>query len=39
MSKHGFGAYLTGQGLNAQEIFEKHDLRDEQNPDSPRSFA
>lgn len=39
MSKHGFGAYLTGQGLNAQEIFEKHDLRDEENPDSPRSFT
>lgn len=39
MAKHGFGAYLTGQGLNAQEIFEKHDLRDEENPDSPRSFA
>ena len=38
MSKHGFGAYLTGQGLNAQEIFEKNDLRDEENPDSPRSF-
>ena len=39
MSKHGFGAYLTGQGLNAQEIFEKHDLRDEENPDSPRAFT
>ena len=39
MSKHGFGAYLTGQGLNAQEIFEKNDLRDEENPDSPRSFT
>ena len=38
MSKHGFGAYLTGQGLNAQEIFEKNDLRDEENPDNPRSF-
>ena len=39
MSKHGFGAYLTGQGLNAQEIFEKHDLRDEENPDNPRAFT
>ena len=38
MSKHGFGAYLTGQGLDAQEIFENNDLRNEENPDSPRSF-
>lgn len=39
ISKHGLSAYLTGQGLNAQEIFEKNDLRDENNPDNPRSYT
>jgi hypothetical protein len=39
MSKHGLEAYLTGQGLNAKDIFEKYDLRDENNPENPRSFA
>lgn len=38
ISKHGLSAYLTGQGLNAQEIFEKNDLRDENNPEESRSF-
>jgi hypothetical protein len=37
ISKHGIGAYLTGQGLNAQDVFEKYDLRDENNPDAPRT--
>ena len=39
ISKHGLSAYLTGQGLNAQEIFEKNDLRDENNPDNPRAYT
>lgn len=38
INKHGLSAYLTGQGLNAKDIFEKLDLRDEENPDNPRSF-
>lgn len=39
ISKHGLSAYLTGQGLNAQDIFENYDGRDENNPDAARSFA
>lgn len=39
ITKHGLQAYLTGQGLNAQEIFEKQDLRDENNPEAARSFT
>lgn len=39
ITKHGLSAYLTGQGLNAQEIFEKNDLRDEENPEAKRSFT
>lgn len=39
INKHGFGAYLTGQGLNAKDIFEKYDLRDKNNPDNPRAFT
>lgn len=35
-TKHGLGAYLTGQGLNAQEIFQNYDLYDEENPDAER---
>lgn len=38
INKHGLTAYLTGQGLNAQDIFEKLDLQDEENPENPRSF-
>ena len=38
LTKHGLGAYLTGQGLNAKDIFEKYDLRDKDNPENPRSF-
>lgn len=38
MTKHGLSAYLTGQGLNAQEIFEQNDLRDENDPEAKRSF-
>lgn len=38
-SKHSFGAYLTGQGLNAREIFENYDLRDENNPDNARTYT
>ena len=37
-SKHGLEAYLKAQGLNAQEIFERYDLQNEDNPDAPRSF-
>ena len=39
ISKHGFEAYLNGQGLAAKDIFEKYDIQDKDNPDSPRSFA
>ena len=39
ISKHGLSAYLTGQGLTAQDVFENYDLRDENNPDAPRSNA
>lgn len=39
ISKHGLSAYLTGQGLNAQDIFEKYDGRDANNPNAARSFA
>ena len=39
MTKHGLAAYLTGQGLNAQEIFEGKDLRDKNNPDAARAFT
>ena len=39
INKHGFGAYLTGQGLNARDIFEKYDLKDKDNPDNPRAFT
>ena len=38
LTKHGLGAYLTGQGLNAKDVFEKYDLRDKDNPENPRSF-
>lgn len=37
VSKHGLAAYLTGQGLNPQEIFERYDLQDEANPTAKRS--
>lgn len=39
ISKHGFEAYLKGQGLDAREVFEKYDLRDENNPDAARSYT
>lgn len=39
VTKHGFGAYLNGQGLKAREVFERYDGRDESNPEAPRSFA
>ena len=39
LTKHGLGAYLTGQGYNAKDIFEQYDLRDEDNPDAARSYA
>lgn len=39
ISKYGLGAYLTGQGLDAQDIFEKYDVRNPNQPDSPRSYA
>lgn len=39
VTKHGFEAYLNGQGLSAKDIFEKYDLKDENNPENPRSFG
>lgn len=39
INKHGFEAYLKGQGLDAQELFENYDVRDTNNPDAARSFA
>ena len=38
INKYGLSAYLTGQGLNARDIFEKYDLRDKDNPEAARSF-
>lgn len=38
ISKHGLEAYLTGQGLNPQEIFERYDLQDASNPGAARSY-
>ena len=38
-TKHGLGAYLTGQGLNGKDIFEKYDLKDASNPNAARSFS
>ena len=37
INKHGLAAYLTGQGLNAQEIFERFDKQDANNPQAARS--
>ena len=39
ISKHGLHAYLTGQGLNAQDIFEGLDKRNESDPEANRSYA
>lgn len=39
VNRHGFEAYLKGQGLDAQELFENYDVRDTNNPDAARSFA
>lgn len=39
INKYGLSAYLTGQGLNARDIFEKYDLRDKDNPEAARSFT
>ena len=36
LDKYGLGAYLTGQGLKAQDIFENYDLKDENNPEAER---
>ena len=38
-TKHGLGAYLTGQGLSGKDIFEKYDLKDASNPNAARSFS
>ena len=38
-SKYGLGAYLTGQGLDAQDVFERYDVRNPDQPNSPRSYA
>lgn len=39
MTKHGFGAFLTGQGMNAKSIFQDLDLRDPNNPEAKRGFS
>ena len=39
LSKHGLGAYLVGQGLSAQDVFEQYDTRDPDDPDKPRTFV
>lgn len=39
MSKHGLAAYLTGQGLNAKDVFENYDLRDKVNPSNTRAYT
>lgn len=39
ITKHGFEAYLTGQGYNPQDIFQNYDLRDKNNPSNPRAFT
>lgn len=39
VNKYGLGAYLTGQGLNAQDVFEKYDLQDPNNTTAARSFT
>ena len=38
-SKYGLGAYLTGQGLDAQDVFERYDVRNPDQPNSPRSYT
>lgn len=38
INKHGFGAYLTGQGLNAKDIFEQYDLQDPNDATTARSY-
>ena len=39
IAKHGFEAYLTGHGYNPQDIFERYDIQDPNNPEAPRSFT
>ena len=39
ISKHGLEAYLTGHGLNAQDVFENYDGKDANNPEAARSFS
>lgn len=39
ISKHGLASYLTGQGLNAQDVFEKYDGKDPNNPGAARGFT
>ena len=39
INKHGFNAYLTGQGLSAKDIFENYDLRNEDDPNAARKFT
>lgn len=38
IDKYGFAAYLSGQGLNAKEIFENYDKYDENNPEAKRKY-
>lgn len=39
MAKHGFAAYLTGQGYNAKGFFEGYDKRNPDDPEAARSFT
>ena len=39
IAKHGLEAYLTGQGVNAKDVFENYDGRDANNPEAARSFS
>lgn len=39
INKHGFAAYLSGQGFNAKGFFEGYDKRNPDDPDAKRSFA
>lgn len=39
INKYGLKAHFNNQGYRAQDIFEKYDKRDKNNPDAARSFA
>lgn len=39
INKHGFQAYLTGQGINAKDVFEGMDVKSTDNPEEKRAFT